>query len=94
MQAVTDGQPFAINEIEEAWLCSSTVVDNRCVIACAHQLHFRQTLRQSIDLLREHIADAFLVQNLSVVAIDPDQILADDVQQGIDEGLAIASAIQ
>ena len=60
------------------------------MIAYAHQFHFRQTFRQSIDLLREHVAYAFFVQYLSVIAIDPDQILADDV----DQGLAIAVAVQ
>ena len=56
------------------------------MIACAHQLHFRQTSWHSVDLLREHIADAFLVQCLPVIATDPDQILADNVHQGVDQG--------
>jgi hypothetical protein len=51
-------------------------------------------LRKSVDLLREYVADALFVQYLSVVALDPDQIVADDVQQGFDQGLAIAAAVQ
>jgi hypothetical protein len=44
-------------------------------------------------LLREDIADTFFVQQLPVVAIDPDQFLADNVHQGFDQGLAIAAAV-
>ena len=40
-------------------------------------------------MLREHIADGFFIQCLAVIAIDPDQILADDIHQGVDQGLAI-----
>ena len=46
------------------------------------------------DLLREHIADAFFVQHLPVVAIDPDQVPVDDVHQCFDQGLAIVAAVQ
>lgn len=61
------------------------------MIARPHQLHFRQTLWHRVDLRREHIAGAFLVQRLPVIAIDPDLILAHNVRQGVDEGLAIAA---